>query len=152
VCGVVFDGSYRRTGCQFTFTCDGSLARHLGQAVMDRARAVAVSAIDGLTPDRVSGATHYHANYVNPYWASTGMMTARIGAHLFYRMPGDGGPGAMAPVRTRGEAGLALIDLPSAPARPSTARQAGFSARMVSTGQIFTPWGLPVMGAAAPRP
>jgi len=94
VCGVVFDGSYRRTGCQFTFTCDGSLGRHLRPAVMDRARAVAVSAIDGLTPDRVAGATHYHANYVNPYWASSGMITARIGAHLFYRMPGDGGPGA----------------------------------------------------------
>jgi spore germination cell wall hydrolase CwlJ-like protein len=27
VCGVVYQGSTRTTGCQFTFTCDGSLAR-----------------------------------------------------------------------------------------------------------------------------
>ena len=27
VCGVVYQGSTRATGCQFTFTCDGSLAR-----------------------------------------------------------------------------------------------------------------------------
>jgi len=42
----------------------------------------------------VSPGPPIHANYVNPYWASSGMITARIGAHLFYRMPGDGGPGA----------------------------------------------------------
>jgi spore germination cell wall hydrolase CwlJ-like protein len=27
VCGVVFEGARRITGCQFTFTCDGSLRR-----------------------------------------------------------------------------------------------------------------------------
>ncbi|HEX6073589.1 MAG TPA: cell wall hydrolase, partial [Sphingomicrobium sp.] len=27
VCGVVYEGSTRPTGCQFTFTCDGSLYR-----------------------------------------------------------------------------------------------------------------------------
>src|SRR3954468_6506981 len=27
VCGVVYQGSNRATGCQFSFTCDGSLAR-----------------------------------------------------------------------------------------------------------------------------
>ncbi len=27
VCGVVYQGSERATGCQFTFTCDGSLVR-----------------------------------------------------------------------------------------------------------------------------
>jgi hypothetical protein len=153
VCGVVFDGSYRRTGCQFTFTCDGSLGRHLRPAVMDRARAVAVSAIDGLTPDRVAGATHYHANYVNPYWASSGMITARIGAHLFYRMPGDGGPGANGgatyPLRTRGESGLALIDLPaSVPSYRRLASQRPALPRSVATGQLFSPWGLPVMAQA----
>ena len=26
VCGVVYQGSTRRTGCQFSFTCDGSMA------------------------------------------------------------------------------------------------------------------------------
>ena len=32
VCGVVFEGSQRVTGCQFSFTCDGSLARRYGDA------------------------------------------------------------------------------------------------------------------------
>ena len=32
VCGVVFEGSLRNTGCQFTFTCDGSLARSYSEA------------------------------------------------------------------------------------------------------------------------
>jgi len=27
VCGVVYQGAARRTGCQFSFVCDGSLAR-----------------------------------------------------------------------------------------------------------------------------
>ncbi|MFN5901342.1 MAG: cell wall hydrolase, partial [Novosphingobium sp.] len=27
VCGVVYQGSERTTGCQFSFTCDGSLAK-----------------------------------------------------------------------------------------------------------------------------
>ena len=27
VCGVVYQGAERVTGCQFSFTCDGSLAR-----------------------------------------------------------------------------------------------------------------------------
>jgi hypothetical protein len=31
VCGVVFEGSERSTGCQFSFTCDGSLARPLSE-------------------------------------------------------------------------------------------------------------------------
>ncbi|MCZ3110870.1 cell wall hydrolase, partial [Acinetobacter baumannii] len=28
ICAVVFQGSDRATGCQFTFTCDGALVRH----------------------------------------------------------------------------------------------------------------------------
>ena len=32
-------------------------------------------------------ATHYHANYVSPYWAPSLQPTAQIGTHLFYRTP-----------------------------------------------------------------
>jgi hypothetical protein len=41
ICGVVFQGSERRTGCQFTFTCDGSLARVPSAAAWKDALAVA---------------------------------------------------------------------------------------------------------------
>jgi len=36
-------------------------------------------------PDLVDGATHYHANYVSPNWASSLVSVATIGTHKFYR-------------------------------------------------------------------
>ena len=83
VCGVVYEGSTRQTGCQFTFTCDGSLARAPMAASWNRARAVAAAALAGSVFPQVGTATHYHANYVVPYWAASQAKTAVIGAHLF---------------------------------------------------------------------
>jgi spore germination cell wall hydrolase CwlJ-like protein len=125
VCGVVFQGSERVTGCQFTFTCDGSFRRRLADTTLITARSIAETVLDGVAPDRVAGATHYHADYVLPYWAASGQRVARIGAHIFYRMPGDGGQ-----VGHRPGSRLALV----ASAPPHA---------------MFAPWGLPV--AAAPR-
>jgi spore germination cell wall hydrolase CwlJ-like protein len=88
VCGVVYQGSTRRTGCQFTFTCDGSLARRLSARTRNAALAVATLAIDGRLPGTIGSATHYHANYVLPRWASALVRVDSIGAHIFYRFPG----------------------------------------------------------------
>lgn len=89
VCGVVFQGSKRRTGCQFTFTCDGALKRALPGAITRNSREVARNVLtDNFTP-RVGGATHYHANYVSPYWAPSLIRVGKIGAHIFYRAPGS---------------------------------------------------------------
>jgi hypothetical protein len=41
VCGVVYQGSQRRTGCQFSFTCDGSLRARREAGAWARARQVA---------------------------------------------------------------------------------------------------------------
>src|SRR5690606_19407181 len=41
VCGVVFQGQERSTGCQFTFTCDGAMARIPSDAAWQRARLLA---------------------------------------------------------------------------------------------------------------
>jgi Cell Wall Hydrolase len=87
VCGVVFQGSARKTGCQFTFTCDGALNRRLSDAVMNGSRRVALDALAGIGPRLVAGATHYHADYVSPYWAPSLIRVAKIGAHIFYRAP-----------------------------------------------------------------
>src|SRR3546814_2944120 len=38
ICEVVFQGSDRATGCQFTFTCDGALARRYSDAAWKRAQ------------------------------------------------------------------------------------------------------------------
>ncbi len=91
ICGVVFQGSQRRTGCQFSFTCDGSLRRRPSAASWDRARRVAQAALSGQVYSPVGYSTHYHANYVVPYWASSLLKTATIGAHIFYRFTGRAG-------------------------------------------------------------
>ena len=91
ICGVVYEGSTRATGCQFTFTCDGSLYRGADAAGWRRAYKVAEAAISGSVYKPVGNATHYHANYVVPYWASTLAKNAVIGAHIFYRWAGGWG-------------------------------------------------------------
>lgn len=91
VCGVVYQGHERSTGCQFTFTCDGSLNRAPMQAYWDRAREVAKAALGGSVYAPVGNATHYHTNYVVPYWASSLVKAAVVGTHIFYRWSGGWG-------------------------------------------------------------
>jgi len=96
VCGVVYQGPMRvGGGCQFTFTCDGSLRfRPQGDGWV-RARRLAAEALAGRVFEPVGLSTFYHANYVMPRWAPRLLKTAVIGTHLFYRLPGAGGqPGA----------------------------------------------------------
>ena len=91
VCGVVFQGSDRPTGCQFTFTCDGSLARKPDEAAWARARKIAEAALNGYVMKKVGEATHYHADYVAPYWSPTLVKLAVVGQHIFYRWTGGSG-------------------------------------------------------------
>jgi len=89
VCGVVFQGSERRTGCQFSFTCDGSMHRGVrNPAAWDRARMVADAALSGSVYAPVGSATHYHASYMTPWWASSLARVGAVGAHVFYRWGG----------------------------------------------------------------
>lgn len=91
VCAVVYEGSTRPTGCQFTFTCDGSLNRQPDAAGWKRASDIARAALSGLVYAPVGLATHYHADYVVPYWASSLAKNAVVGAHIFYRWAGGWG-------------------------------------------------------------
>ena len=92
VCGVVYQGPMRAGGgCQFTFTCDGSLARRPGGEAWARARRLAAEALAGATFAPVGHSTHYHTNYVHPAWAPRLAKTTVIGAHIFYRLPGSWG-------------------------------------------------------------
>jgi spore germination cell wall hydrolase CwlJ-like protein len=88
VCGVVFQGSERPTGCQFTFTCDGALTRVPSPAAWDRARMLALKMLDGAVDDRVGYATHYHTDWVVPYWSGTLNKITALGPHLFFRWKG----------------------------------------------------------------
>ena len=91
VCGVVYQGSERRTGCQFTFTCDGSLARMPSRRGWEAARLLAIGALNGAIEPSVGMATHYHADYVVPYWAASLDKIVKVGAHIFYRWKGGWG-------------------------------------------------------------
>ena len=95
ICGVVYEGSTRPTGCQFTFTCDGSLYRQPDSEGWKRAYQVAEAALSGYVYAPVGWATHYHADYVVPTWASTMAKNAVVGAHLFYRWAGGWGQPAV---------------------------------------------------------
>ena len=88
ICGVVYQGSERRTGCQFSFTCDGSMNHRIETSAWDRARDVAQAALSGSVYAPIGSATHYHANYVLPWWASSLTRIGAVGSHIFYRWRG----------------------------------------------------------------
>ncbi|MEG3123336.1 cell wall hydrolase [Sphingomonas sp. GB1N7] len=92
ICGVVYQGSERTTGCQFTFACDGSLRREPTSGGWTRAMAVATAALRGRVYAPVGHATHYHADYVVPYWAASMAKIRTIGLHDFYRWAGNWRP------------------------------------------------------------
>ncbi|AYG95025.1 cell wall hydrolase [Brevundimonas naejangsanensis] len=91
VCGVVYQGAERTTGCQFSFTCDGSLARGPVRWAWERAERAAARALNGHVATRVGTATHYHADYVHPWWSPTLAKITQVGAHIFYRWKGAAG-------------------------------------------------------------
>ena len=124
VCGVVYQGSTRVTGCQFTFTCDGSMNRQPDADGWKRAYRIAGEALSGAVFAPVGWATHYHANYVVPYWASTLAKNVVVGAHIFYRWAGGWGqPAAFAKAyagrepdaRALRSAALAAVHVTAAP-------------------------------------
>jgi len=87
ICAVVYQGAERKTGCQFSFTCDGSLDRKRGQFAWKKSQNMAGAILAGMRIPVTHQATHYHASYVKPYWAPNLTPTAQIGAHKFYRLP-----------------------------------------------------------------
>ena len=91
VCGVVYQGAERTTGCQFTFTCDGALARVPNRLFWQRAETVARAALAGFVYAPVGLSTHYHTIAVHPYWADSLSYVGTIGAHRFYRFGGPAG-------------------------------------------------------------
>ena len=95
ICGVVFQGAERSSGCQFTFTCDGALSRLPSRQTFDRIRTRAAVLFGGKVDSAVGLATHYHADWVHPIWSAQLEKIARVGTHLFFRWKGAwGGPGA----------------------------------------------------------
>jgi hypothetical protein len=163
VCGVVYQGSERSTGCQFSFTCDGSLARRPNRLFWDRAADVARQALAGYVYAPAGLATHYHTLAVHPYWAPSLHYLLTIGAHRFYSFNGPAGQPA-----TFRYAYLGGEPIPMAHRRDDTAVTAADSAaldplaiqkaydeglqRARAQGLIADPGGLAPAAALAPAP
>jgi len=90
ICGVVYRGASHLNACQFSFACDGK------PDLVDDARAwksaLEVTAV-ALANDKkakngrmqiLATATHYHADYVDPYWSKSLNRLTKIGRHIFY--------------------------------------------------------------------
>lgn len=91
ICGVVYQNRHRHLRCQFTYACEGKSLAIREQAAWRRASRLADAVLSGDTYlEAVGGATHYHANYVNPRWARALLRKDRIGRHIFYQLkPGQ---------------------------------------------------------------
>ena len=79
-------GAMMRNKCQFSWYCDGKSDVPQDEDLWIDAQMLAYQMVHqdkyrGIT----EGATHYHATYVSPRWASTLQLVGRIGAHIFYR-------------------------------------------------------------------
>ncbi len=85
VCGVVYQGASLPTGCQFSFTCDGSQTRRPEHAGWAAARVAAQRALSGHVFRSIGTATHYHADWIVPYWIGSLDKIAKIESHIFYR-------------------------------------------------------------------
>jgi len=93
VCGVIYQGS-EKAGCQFSYACDGAMARRPSHTAWQRASRVAASALAGEVFAPVGMATHYHTYAVTPSWNRSLVMTGVFGAHFFHRWKGYWGTGA----------------------------------------------------------
>jgi hypothetical protein len=134
VCGVVYQGS-EKWPCQFSFACDGALARVPAQSAWDRARRAAARALAGYVFTPVGLATHYHTYAVTPAWNRRLVMTGMFGAHLFHRWTGWWGtPAAFSRVYAGGEP-LPGPHTPVPPAAPI----ASFATALLATAPLSPP-------------
>ena len=88
VCGVVFQGAERRTGCQFTFTCDGAMTRTPSASAWANVRGLARIMLTGEVFKLVGSATHYHTDWVLPAWSAKLDKVHKEETHLFFRWMG----------------------------------------------------------------
>jgi hypothetical protein len=141
ICGVIHQGA-PAPGCQFSFMCDGALARKPAPDVWRDAETIARAALNGYVETSVGAATHYHADYVVPVWAGTMLKLTKLGRHIFYRWPGAAAfvvahpdePVAATPAETPLVSGRASPP----PVAPSTANPPAAPAPIPSSAQTTT--------------
>jgi spore germination cell wall hydrolase CwlJ-like protein len=158
ICGVVFEGSQRATGCQFSFTCDGSLARRYPDALWQASRQRAEQMLGGATYAPVGNATHFHADYVYPWWSPKLDKVAQVGPHIFFRWRGHWGTASALTARYAGaepdplalrQTAIEVAEanpLPELPAAPILL-ESGTAVRSITAQAVAT--GDPILPASA---
>jgi spore germination cell wall hydrolase CwlJ-like protein len=71
--------------CQFSWYCDGLSDDIRNKRKFQQILELAVDIRKKIYPDITDGATHYHANYVDPSWAKVYNKTVTINTHIFYK-------------------------------------------------------------------
>ncbi|WP_260905437.1 cell wall hydrolase [Chelativorans salis] len=89
ICGVVYQNDHLRDACQFSFACDGTPDRIKDPEAYETAETIAKRSFarDGwwrVINSDLARSTHYHADYVKPWWAKKLERTGQIGRHIFY--------------------------------------------------------------------
>jgi len=95
ICDVIYQAKYRenwlgnmvpiRNQCQFSWYCDGKSDDPVDSKTWIASMQLARRIIQGEWSDITEGATHYHADYTVPYWASSLNRTTTIDNHIFYK-------------------------------------------------------------------
>lgn len=86
ICGVVFQNEERRDACQFSFACDGKPEIAKNKKYWRRSMQLAKSFATGKKKAvGIRNSMYYHADYVNPKWASKMQKVKKIGRHIFYQ-------------------------------------------------------------------
>lgn len=152
ICGVVFQGAVNRTGCQFSFACDGSMRRARDVGAWARARKIASRTLAGAMPSEVGSATHFHTINVSPGWGPRLLRVAQVGMHIFYRF-GRGGASTYAPSRLPSVDDIAPSEIASltADGRPPVVYAASALGRLEPASTTAPGMGGPI-GAAVTEP
>lgn len=85
ICGVIKQGN--KKSCAFSWHCDGKSDHISNSKLYADLYILATMVIDSTIPkiDITEGSTHYHADYVTPYWVDSLERMTQIDAHIFYR-------------------------------------------------------------------
>jgi len=87
ICGVVYEGSNKKTGCQFSWTCDKRISKKIKeQKVYAEIYLIAYEVMIGLHPDSTANSKFYHTVSIRPYWSKSKEIFSEviIGQHKFY--------------------------------------------------------------------
>jgi len=98
ICDVIYQGDHKpswkdptvlvpiRNRCQFSWYCDGKSDDPYDSDAWKESVLISVQLInDSRFRGITEGATHYHADWIEPYWAPSLSAIGSIGSHVFYR-------------------------------------------------------------------